>query len=76
MSRHSRFLRDPHWITVQYSGTCAACKARIAKGTRAWYYPSSREMFGQDCCGAGMARAALATLKSPMNTPKPRKALK
>ena len=50
------FLRDPQWITVKMQAPCAGCRMPIARGARAFYFPSSRELFGQ-ACGCAERRA-------------------
>jgi hypothetical protein len=47
-----RVARDPYWITAKYPGHCAVCGADVARGDRAFYYPSSKGLLGSHCgCG-------------------------
>jgi hypothetical protein len=49
--RHNR-ARDPHWITLRYDGQCTGCPKPLPSGSRVFYYPNSKSMYGQECgCG-------------------------
>ena len=59
MSFHRRRStgQDPHWTALRYPGTCNACKKVLPRGARAFYYPNTRTILGDDCCGAGSEAA-------------------
>jgi hypothetical protein len=42
---------NPYPITARFAGKCSRCKAAIAKGSPALYFPSDRSMLcdGDDC---------------------------
>lgn len=48
--------RDPYWITAHYDSKCSGCKdGQIKQGDRAFFYPSTRNVFGTACgCGETM----------------------
>jgi hypothetical protein len=52
--RGRRYGGDPHDIEVRFSGsTCAGCGVVLARGSRAFYYPLGRELYGEACgCAA------------------------
>jgi hypothetical protein len=47
----SRYRNDPHWLQAKFPSTCSRCKAAIAKGDQAFYYPASRSIYckGENC---------------------------
>lgn len=49
---------DPRWLTIKYACHCAACDAKLERGQSAFYYPSSRQMYGAECCGKAKENAA------------------
>jgi DNA-directed RNA polymerase subunit RPC12/RpoP len=50
------YNRDPHWITTRYGGQCSRCSRQIARGERAFYWPSSRELECDHCGETSSAR--------------------
>lgn len=51
------YPRDPRWLTVRYPGRCARCGRQIAKGARAYYYPSDKSLYcDADGCGGACER--------------------
>ncbi len=54
---YKQYRNDPHWITVRYAGKCSKCAAIIAKGSEAYYYPSTKTLLGKACGCAGQAEA-------------------
>ncbi len=52
-------IRTPRWISVQWPGTCQRCGQQIAKGARAFYYPSGKRgtiYCDRDKCGQACER--------------------
>ena len=47
MARYHR-SRDPYWLTAKFKGTCK-CGETVAKGTPAWYWPSTRSIECKNC---------------------------
>lgn len=47
---------DPQWIFTRWSGRCRACSARIPRGSRAWWWPSCREVECERCGAESAAR--------------------
>lgn len=48
---------DPRWIVVRYATVCAkpGCRQEVRKGSRAFYYPRHRELYGEPCGHAAAA---------------------
>lgn len=41
-----RRARDPFWLETKYEGgSCARCGAKIRKGERVFYYPSTKSIY-------------------------------
>ena len=53
----ARYSLDPKWITVKYSGSCVKCGTALERGSRAYYRPNGKHLYGQDCCGAADTEA-------------------
>ena len=47
--RRSRNL-DPRWIETRFQSRCSACGRSIPKGTDAFYYPATKNLYGKACC--------------------------
>lgn len=47
----ARYSNDPRWVEARFPGKCARCGASIAKGARAFFYPSSRSLYCAGDCG-------------------------
>lgn len=45
----TRYKNDPYPLTLKYAGSCAACGCSLGKGSRAYYWPSSREIYCIPC---------------------------
>ncbi len=52
------YANDPRWLTIKYACHCAACDAKLERGQSAFYYPSSRQMYGAECCSKAKDSAA------------------
>lgn len=51
------YSRDPRWLTARYPGTCRRCGRPIARGARAYYYPSDKSLYcDADGCGGACER--------------------
>ena len=50
--RARTFNRDPHKLLARFRGTCGECKGTVHKGAPAFYYPATKTILGQNCCGA------------------------
>ena len=53
-----RYRSDPRWITTRFPSTCHACSTVLPKGTRAYYFPKGRRIYGEKCCDAAARSAA------------------
>lgn len=53
-----RYSQDPYWLRARYAGTCVTCHILIARGSRAWYWPSSRVLACSICGEAAERRFA------------------
>lgn len=42
-----RYKNDPRWIEAKF-GFCTTCQKPL-KGTRAWYYPATHDIFCEKC---------------------------
>jgi hypothetical protein len=48
---------SPYWLRAKYAGKCGKCSAEIKPGDSAFYYPSSRTIYGSRCGHAAEASA-------------------
>ena len=55
--RRSSYNGDPRWIKARFESGCDGCPATIAKGADAFYYPSTKSIYG-DSCGCADTHAA------------------
>jgi hypothetical protein len=49
MAYYTRYSGDPYKLNVKYSGNCARCNARIARGQSAYYWPRERRLYCVSC---------------------------
>ncbi len=53
----ARYANDPRWIRARFPGTCARCAAPIPKGSEAYWYPLTRDLYcDKETCGRREAR--------------------
>ncbi len=52
-----RYARDPKWLTAKFKSNCKGCGATVKRGDRAFYYPSTRSIYGE-ACGCAATNAA------------------
>ena len=51
------YARDPYWLTAKFTSSCKGCNATVNRGDRAFYYPNTRSIYG-DQCGCAATQSA------------------
>lgn len=54
---YQRYSRDPRWLSARFHSDCAGCSKPVNKGDKAFYFPSSRSIYG-DKCGCAAKQSA------------------
>jgi len=45
----TRFKNDPFLLKTRFESKCSSCNCSLPKGTKAYYWPSSRKVYCLSC---------------------------